>query len=92
LAGKEFVLGIEPLRPPARIVLRRLEIEIFDVLAHLAAGATTLVVRRMPDNENSTPKRPVGFDPEEAFTERDETCNVENSVGIQIGKLNPVCK
>jgi hypothetical protein len=34
----------------------------------------------------------VGFDPEEAFTEHDETCNVEDSVGIQIMKLNPIGK
>jgi hypothetical protein len=92
LAGEEFVLGIEPLRPPARIVLRHLEIEIFDVLTHLAAEAASLVVRRTPDGENSTPKGPVGFDPEEAFTEHDETRNVENSVGSQIVKLNPVGK
>jgi hypothetical protein len=31
LAGEEFVLGIEPFRPPASIILRHLEIEIFDV-------------------------------------------------------------
>jgi hypothetical protein len=34
----------------------------------------------------------VGFDPEEALTERDETRNVENSVGVQIVELNPVSK
>jgi hypothetical protein len=92
LIGEEFVLGIEPLCPPARIVLRHLEIEIFDVLAHLAAEATGLVVRRMPDGENSMPESPVGFDSEEAFTEHDETRNVKDSVGIQIMKLNPVGK
>jgi hypothetical protein len=32
----------------------------------------------------------VGFDPEEAFTERDETRNVKDSVGIQIVKLNSI--
>jgi hypothetical protein len=46
----------------------------------------------MPDGENSTPERPVGFDPEEALTEHDETRNVENSVGIQIVELNLVSK
>jgi hypothetical protein len=34
----------------------------------------------------------VGLDTEEALTERDETCNVENGVGIQIMELNPVSK
>jgi hypothetical protein len=92
LTGEGFVLGVEPLRPPARVVLRCLEIEIFDVLAHLAAEAASLVVRRTPDGENSMPERPVGFDPEEALTERDETRNVENSIGIQIIELNPVSK
>jgi hypothetical protein len=51
-----------------------------------------LVVRRTLDGENSTPERPVGFDPEEALTEHDETRNVENSVGIQNMELNPVSK
>jgi hypothetical protein len=92
LAGEEFVLGIEPFCPPTRIVLRHLEIEIFDVLTHLAAEAASLVVRRTPDGEDSTPERPVGFDPEKALTEHDETRNVENGVGIQIVELNPVSK
>jgi hypothetical protein len=92
LASEEFVLGIELFRPPARIVLRRLEIEIFDVLMHLAAEAASLVVRRTPDGENSMPERPVGFDPEEALTKHDETRDVENSVGIQIMELNPGSK
>jgi hypothetical protein len=30
----------------------------------------------VPDGENSAPECPVGFDPQEAFTERDETRNV----------------
>jgi hypothetical protein len=92
LAGEEFVLGIQPLCPPTMIVLRHLEIEIVDVLVHLATEAASLVVRRTPDGENSTPKHPVGFDPKEAFADRDETRNVENSVGIQIVKLNPIGK
>jgi hypothetical protein len=46
----------------------------------------------MPDGEDSTPERPVGFDSKEALTERDETHDVENSVGIQIMELNPISK
>jgi hypothetical protein len=92
LAGEEFVLSIEPFRPPARVVLRHLEIEIFDVWTHLAAKATSLVVRRAPDGEDSTPESLVGLDSKEALIEHDETRNVENSVGIQIMELNPVSK
>jgi hypothetical protein len=44
LTGEGFVLGIEPLCPLARIILRCLEIEIFDVWAHLAVEAASLVV------------------------------------------------
>jgi hypothetical protein len=44
LAGEEFVLSIEPFCPLARVVLRCLEIKIFDVLMHLAAEAASLVV------------------------------------------------
>jgi hypothetical protein len=46
----------------------------------------------MPDGEDSTPERPVGFDSKEALTEHDETRDVENSVGIQIMELNPIRK
>jgi hypothetical protein len=34
----------------------------------------------------------VGFDPQEAFTKRDETRNVKDGIGIQIMQLNPVGK
>jgi hypothetical protein len=47
-------------------------------------------MERAPDDENLPPKRPVGFDPQETLTERDKTRNVQNGVGIQIVKLNPV--
>jgi hypothetical protein len=53
-----------------------LEIELFDILAHLAAEAAGLVVQRAPDDENSAPERQMGHDPQEAFTKRDETRNV----------------
>jgi hypothetical protein len=68
LAGNGFILGIEPLRPPARIALQHLKIEVLDVLAHLAAEAASLVVLRAPDDENSMPERPMGLDPQETFT------------------------
>jgi hypothetical protein len=42
----------------------------------LAAEAASLELQRAPDDENSAPKRPVGFDPQEAFTKRDKTCNL----------------
>jgi hypothetical protein len=92
LTGEEFVLGVELLCPPSRIVLQCLEIEIFDVLAHLAAEATSLVVRGTPNCVNLMLERPVGLDTKEALTEHDETCNVENGVGIQIMELNPISK
>jgi hypothetical protein len=44
----------------------------------------------MPDGENPAPKRPMGLDPQEAFIERDKTHNVQNRIGIQIMKLNPI--
>jgi hypothetical protein len=53
--GGGLVLGIEPLCPPAGIVFRRSKAEVFNVLAHLAAEATGLVMERAPDDENSSP-------------------------------------
>jgi hypothetical protein len=34
----------------------------------------------------------VGFDPQKAFTQRDEARNVKHRIGIQIMELNPVSK
>jgi hypothetical protein len=63
LASEEFVLGIKPFRPLVRIVFGHLEVEIIDVLAHLAAEAASLVMLWAPDDENPTPERPMGLDP-----------------------------
>jgi hypothetical protein len=87
-----FVLGVVPLCPPAGIVFGRLEVEVFDVRAHLAAETASLEWQRAPNNENSAPQRPMGFNPQEAFTEHDEACNVKDGVGIQIMELNPISK
>jgi hypothetical protein len=63
LSGKEFVLGVEPLRPLARVVFRHLEVEVIDVLAHLAVEAASLVMLWAPDDENSMPECLMGLDP-----------------------------
>jgi hypothetical protein len=87
-----FVLGIVPLRPPPEIVFGRLEVEVFDIWAHLNTEAAGLEWQRVPNNENSAPQRPVGFNPQETFTEHDKACNVKDGIGIQIVELNPVSK
>jgi hypothetical protein len=89
-ASGGLVLSVEPFRPPARVVFGHLEIEIWHVRAHLAAKDAGLVAQWVPDGENPVPKRPVGFDPQETFTKRDKTCNVQNRIGIQIMELNPI--
>jgi hypothetical protein len=88
----ELVLGVEPLRPPAGVVFGHLEGEVRDVRANLAAEAASLVLQRAPNDEDSAPQCPVGFYPQETFTEHDETRNVKNGVGIQVMELNPVSK
>jgi hypothetical protein len=92
LADGRLVLGVKPSCPPARIVLRHLQIEVFDVGAHLADKTAGLIVVRAPDDEDSPPERPVGFDPKEAFTQCDKARYVHDGVGIQIVKLNPISK
>jgi hypothetical protein len=89
-ASGGLVLGVELFCPPAGVVFGRLEIEIWNVRAHLATEATGLVAQWVPDGENPAPKCPVGFDPQEAFTKHDKTRNVQNRIGIQIMKLNPI--
>jgi hypothetical protein len=44
LADGGLVLGVKPSCPPARIVLQRSQIEVFDVGAHLAAEAASLIM------------------------------------------------
>jgi hypothetical protein len=34
----------------------------------------------------------MGFDPQKALAERDETRNMQNRIGIQIMELNPIRK
>jgi hypothetical protein len=87
-----FVLCIEPLRSLARIVFGRGQVEVGDIRADLATKSAGLELQGLPDHKNLAPKRPVGFDPQEAFIERDKTRNVENCVGVQIMKLNPIRK
>jgi hypothetical protein len=88
----ELFLGVEPFHPPSRVVFGHLEGEVRDIRAHLAAEAASLELQRAPDDKDSAPQRPVGLNPQEAFTERDEARNVKDCVGIQIMELNPVSK
>jgi hypothetical protein len=57
-----FILGVVPLCSPPGIVFRHLEVEVFDVRAHLNAKTAGLEWQRVPNNEDSVPQRPVGFD------------------------------
>jgi hypothetical protein len=76
LTNSGLILGIKPPCPPARIVLRHSQIEIFDVRVHLAAETAGLTMERAPDDKDSPLERLVGFDPQEAFTQRDKARNV----------------
>jgi hypothetical protein len=87
-----LVFGIKPFRPLAGIVLRCPKIEVLDIRVHLTAKTVGLIMERAPDDENLPLESPVGFDPHEAFTQCDKTRYVQDSVGIQIVKLNPVRK
>jgi hypothetical protein len=68
LTDRGLVLGVEPFCPPVGIVLRHPKIEVLDIRAHLTAKTAGLIMERAPDDKNSPPERPVGFDPQEAFT------------------------
>jgi hypothetical protein len=76
LADGGFVPGVEPLRPPTGIILRRSKVELLDIRPHLTAEATGLVMEGAPNDDDSPPEHPVGFDPQETFTEHDKTRNV----------------
>jgi hypothetical protein len=67
LASGRLVLSVEPLRPPPGVVFRGLEVEVGDVRVNLTAKAAGLELQRAPDDEDSAPERPMGFDPQEAF-------------------------
>jgi hypothetical protein len=62
-----LVLGVKPPCSPARIVLRRPQLEVFDLGAHRAAETAGLIVETASNNEDSPPELPMGFDLQEAF-------------------------
>jgi hypothetical protein len=68
LTGGGLVLGIEPFRPLASIVLQCPKIEVLDIRAHLTSKTANLIIERAPNDENSPPQCPVGFDPQETLT------------------------
>jgi hypothetical protein len=43
---------------------------------HRAAKTAGLIVERALDDEYSPPELPMGFDPQETFTQHDEACYV----------------
>jgi hypothetical protein len=92
LTNGGLVLGVKPFHSLARIVLQHPKFEVLNIRVHLTAKTTGLIMERAPDDENSPPERPVGFDPQEAFAQHDKTCYVQDNVGIQIVKLIPVSK
>jgi hypothetical protein len=51
-----------------------------------------LIVERASGDEDSPPEHPMGFNPQETFTQHDEACYVQDSVGIQIMEMNPISK
>jgi hypothetical protein len=63
-----LILGIEPSRPPADVVLRRAQIEVLNVGVHRAIETAGLVMERASDEKDSPLERPVGFDPQKALT------------------------
>jgi hypothetical protein len=63
-----LILGVEPSRPPANVVPRCVQIEVFSVGVHRAVETAGLVMERASDDKNSPPERPVGFNPQKALT------------------------
>jgi hypothetical protein len=84
LADGGLILGIEPFLPLADVVLWHAQVEVLGVRPHYAVETAGLVVERASDDEDSPPKRPVGFDPQKSLTSRDEIRNVQDGIGIQI--------
>jgi hypothetical protein len=81
-ASGGLIFGIKPFRPPTGIVFGRLEIEIWNVWAHLAAEAASLIAQRVPDGENPVPECPMGLDPQKALAKRNEARDMQNRIGI----------
>jgi hypothetical protein len=63
LTGSRMVLGVKPPCSLAGIILRCPQLEVFNFRTHRAAETAGLVIERAPDNEDSPPERPMGFDP-----------------------------
>jgi hypothetical protein len=76
LPGVEFVFGVKPLRSPARIVFGHLDVEVIDVLMHLAVEAVGLVMLWASDDKNPTLEYPMGLDSQKTLAECDEARDV----------------
>jgi hypothetical protein len=66
-AGSRLVLGVKPPRPLAWVVFGHPQVEVVDFWPHGAVEAAYLVLQWALDDEDSSPQRPVGFDPQETF-------------------------
>jgi hypothetical protein len=68
LASDGLIPGIEPLCPPAGVILRCPQNKIINFGVHGAVGSASWIIQWASDSENSPPQRPMGFDPQETVT------------------------
>ena len=78
LAVDVLVLDVEPLRPPALVVLREAEVEVLDLRPDVAAEASRLVPPLALHAEDAPPQHPMGFDPQKALAKRDKTRDLQH--------------
>jgi hypothetical protein len=61
-------LHVKPPCSPTEIILRCPQLEVSNFRVHRAAKTAGLLIEGAPDDEDSPPEHPMGFDPHETFT------------------------
>ena len=88
LANGGLVLDIEPLLPPSLDGILLLEVEVDHLVLHRDLDASSLIELAGPLHvEEVLPQAPVRKDPQEALAERDEACDLQDTVGGEIVQL-----
>ena len=91
-----FLMDIQPFFAPPLDGVGEFDVEIFDVRAD-ANNNTAYVVGNIvgaitAEDEDALPHRPISLGSEEALAKGDENRNVEDGVGSELMKLQPIHK
>jgi hypothetical protein len=89
-----FFVNVEPLFAPSLDRIRKLDVEIVDISTNTDNNATYVISDVVgaiaAEAENAFPQSPIRRDSKETFAQCDKNGNVEDGIGSQLMKLQPI--